>query len=122
MLNAVGAHHDEIEMTAMIAPLVQAADAISGARPGARREALDAYIKRLEKLEALAAAFKGVERVYAIQAGREIRVLVNHTLVSDALAEQLAGDISKKIEQELQYPGQVKVTVIREVRQVAYAR
>ena len=122
VLNAVGAHHDEIEMTAMISPLVQAADAISGARPGARREALDAYIKRLEKLEALAGSFKGVERVYAIQAGREIRVLVNHDLVSDALAEQLASDISKKIEQELQYPGQVKVTVIREVRRVAYAR
>lgn len=120
--NAVGAHHDEVEMTTMIAPLVQAADAISGARPGARREALEAYIKRLEKLEDLARSFKGVERVYAIQAGREIRVLVNHDLVSDAHAEQLALDISKKIQHEMQYPGQIKVTVIREVRSVSYAK
>ena len=120
--NAVGAHHDEIEMTTLIAPIVQAADAISGARPGARREALEAYIKRLEKLEALAASFPGVERVYAIQAGREVRVLVNHNLVSDAQAEQLALDISKKIQNEMQYPGQIKVTVIREVRSVAYAK
>ena len=120
--NAVGAHHDEVEMTTMIAPLVQAADAISGARPGARREALEAYIKRLEKLEGLARGFDGVERVYAIQAGREIRVLVNHDLVSDARAEQLALDISKKIQQEMQYPGQIKVTVIREVRSVSYAK
>ncbi len=120
--NAVGAHHDEIEMTCMIAPLVQAADAISGARPGARREALEAYIKRLEKLEALAASFDGVERVYAIQAGREIRVLVNHDLVSDAAAELLAADVSKKIQEEMQYPGQIKVTVIREVRSVSYAK
>ncbi len=120
--NAVGAHHDEIEMTTLIAPIVQAADAISGARPGARREALEAYIKRLEKLEALAASFPGVERVYAIQAGREVRVLVNHNLVSDAQAEQLALDISKKIQSEMQYPGQIKVTVIREVRSVAYAK
>ncbi len=120
--NAVGAHHDEIEMTTLIAPIVQAADAISGARPGARREALEAYIKRLEKLEALAASFPGVERVYAIQAGREVRVIVNHSLVSDAQAEQLALDISKKIQSEMQYPGQIKVTVIREVRSVAYAK
>ncbi|BBM68796.1 ribonuclease Y [Rhodothermus marinus] len=120
--NAVGAHHDEIEMTTLIAPIVQAADAISGARPGARREALEAYIKRLEKLEALAASFPGVERVYAIQAGREVRVIVNHSLVSDAQAEQLAIDISKKIQSEMQYPGQIKVTVIREVRSVAYAK
>ncbi len=120
--NAVGAHHDEIEMTAMISPIVQAADAISGARPGARREALQAYIKRLEKLEEMAASFEGVERVYAIQAGREIRVLVNHALVSDAQAEQLAQDISKKIQQEMQYPGQIKITVIREVRSISYAK
>ncbi len=122
VLNAIGAHHDEIEMTSMLSPIVQAADAISGARPGARREALDAYIKRLEKMEALAMTFAGVERVYAIQAGREIRVLVNHDLVSDALAEGLAIDISRKIQDEMQYPGQVKVTVIREVRSVAYAK
>ncbi len=122
VLNAVGAHHDEIEMTSMLSPLVQAADAISGARPGARREALDAYIKRLSALETLATEFKGVERSYAIQAGREIRVLVNHDLVSDGEAEQLARDISKKIEAEMQYPGQVKVTVIREVRATSFAR
>lgn len=120
--NAVGAHHDEIEMTCLIAPVVQAADAISGARPGARREALESYIKRLEKLEDLARSFDGVERVYAIQAGREIRVLVNHDVISDAAAENLAVDISKKIQSELQYPGQVKVTVIREVRSVSYAK
>lgn len=120
--NAVGAHHDEIEMKSLIAPIVQAADAISGARPGARREALEAYIKRLEKLEELAAAFDGVERVYAIQAGREVRVLVNHGLVSDAAAEQLAMDISKKIQTDMQYPGQIKVTVIREVRSVSFAK
>ncbi len=120
--NAVGAHHDEIEMKSFIAPIVQAADAISGARPGARREALEAYIKRLEKLEELAASFDGVERVYAIQAGREIRVLVDHGLVSDAHAEQLAADISAKIQQDMQYPGQIKVTVIREVRSVSYAK
>ncbi len=119
--NAVGAHHDEIEMTSLIAPLVQSADAISGARPGARREALEAYIKRLEKLEDLARSFNGVERVYAIQAGREIRVIVNHNLVSDAHAEQLAVDVSKKIQSDLQYPGHIKVTVIREVRSVSYA-
>ncbi len=120
--NAVGAHHDEIEMKSLIAPIVQAADAISGARPGARREALEAYIRRLEKLEELAASFAGVERVYAIQAGREVRVLVNHGLVSDAAAEQLAIDISKKIQTDMQYPGQIKVTVIREVRSVSFAK
>ena len=120
--NAVGAHHDEVEMTCLIAPIVQAADAISGARPGARREALESYIKRLEKLEQLALTFPGVERVYAIQAGREIRVLVNHELVSDAQAELLAMDISNRVQQEVQYPGQIKVTVIREVRSVSYAK
>lgn len=120
--NAVGAHHDEIEMTSLISPIVQAADAISGARPGARREALESYIKRLEKLEQLAGSFEGVERVYAIQAGREIRVLVNHELVMDAQAEMLALDIAKKIQNEVQYPGQIKVTVIREVRSVSYAK
>jgi ribonuclease Y len=120
--NAVGAHHDETEMTSPLSPLIQASDAISGARPGARREALEGYIKRLEKLEELASSFDGVERVYAIQAGRELRVIVNHQLVSDALAEQLANDISKRIEQEMQYPGQIRVTVIREVRSVAFAK
>ena len=120
--NAVGAHHDEIEMNCMIAPIVQAADAISGARPGARREALESYIKRLEKLEDLARSFNGVERVFAIQAGREVRVMVNNDVISDTSAEMLAVDISKKIQSELQYPGQVKVTVIREVRSVSYAK
>jgi len=120
--NAVGAHHDEIEMTTLLAPVVQAADAVSGARPGARREALEAYIRRLEKLEKLAASFDGVERVYAIQAGREIRVIVNHNLVSDARADLLASDVAKKIQSNLQFPGQIKVTVIREVRAISYAR
>ncbi|MBX2819722.1 MAG: ribonuclease Y [Rhodothermaceae bacterium] len=120
--NAVGAHHDEVEMNCLIAPIVQAADAISGARPGARREALESYIKRLEKLEDLARSFKGVERVFAIQAGREVRVIVNNDVISDTTAEMLAVDISKKIQSELQYPGQVKVTVIREVRSVSYAK
>jgi ribonucrease Y len=120
--NAIGAHHDEIDMTSMLSPIVQAADAISGARPGARREALESYIKRLEKLEDMARAFNGVERVFAIQAGREVRVLVNQDSISDAEAEQLAVDISRKIQTEMQYPGQVKVTVIREVRAVSYAK
>ncbi len=120
--NAIGAHHDEIEMTTAISPIVQAADSISGARPGARREALESYIKRLENLEQLAGDFKGVERVYAIQAGRELRVIVNHELIQDAHAEQLASEIAKKIEAEMQYPGQIKVTVIRELRSVSYAR
>lgn len=120
--NAVGAHHDEIEMTTPLSPLVQSADSISGARPGARREALESYIKRLENLEQLASDFKGVERVYAIQAGRELRVIVNHELVQDAHAEQLASEIATRIESEMQYPGQIKVTVIREIRSVSYAR
>ncbi len=120
--NAVGAHHDEIEMTSSISPLVQAADAISGARPGARREVLQSYIKRLERLEELAGTFDGVDRVFAMQAGREIRVIVNHDRVSDALAEQLSHDISSKIQNEMRYPGQIKVTVIREIRSVSYAR
>lgn len=120
--NAVGAHHDEIEMTSPLSPLVQAADAISGARPGARREALESYIKRLENLENLARSFDGVERVYAIQAGREVRVIVNQDRISDEDSEQLAVDISKRIQSEMQYPGQVKITVIREVRAVSYAK
>ncbi|MBO6575656.1 MAG: ribonuclease Y [Rhodothermales bacterium] len=120
--NAIGAHHDEIEMTSMISPIVQAADAISGARPGARREALESYIKRLEQLEELARTFEGVERVFAIQAGREVRVIVNQDRISDGRAEQLAVEISRRIQSEMQYPGQVKVTVIREVRAVSYAK
>ncbi len=120
--NAIGAHHDEIEMTTPLSPIVQAADAISGARPGARREGLENYVQRLKALEEAARGFDGVQQVYAIQAGREVRVIVNHDLVSDARADQMAREISKKIEQDLQYPGQVKITVIREVRAVAYAK
>ncbi|WP_420455648.1 ribonuclease Y [Rubrivirga sp.] len=120
--NAVGAHHDEVPMATPIAPLVQAADAASGARPGARREALERYVQRLKGLEGIAADFEGVVQAYAIQAGREIRVVVDTALVSDAVAESLALDISRRIEREMEYPGQIKVTVIREVRAVAVAR
>lgn len=120
--NAVGAHHDEVPMAALIAPLVQAADAVSGARPGARREALERYVERLRALEEIAQDFDGVEQAYAIQAGREIRVVVDTARVSDAIAETLALDISKRIEREMEYPGQIKVTVIREVRAVAVAK
>ena len=120
--NAIGAHHDEVAMATPIAALVQAADAASGARPGARRESLERYVERLKTLETLAAQFDGVAQAYAIQAGREIRVVVDTDSVSDALAESLAVDISRQIERELDYPGQIKVTVIREVRAVATAR
>ena len=120
--NAVGAHHDEIEMTSPIAPLIQAADAVSGARPGARREALEQYVRRLRDIELVAESFEGVDKVYAIQAGREVRVIVDQARISDAMAAQLAVDVSRRIEDELQYPGHVKVTVIREVRAIAYAR
>lgn len=120
--NAIGAHHDEIEMTSMISPLIQACDAISGARPGARREVMESYIKRLKDLEALALDFDGVNKCYAIQAGRELRVLVDADSVSDTTAGQLSFDISQKIEKDMQYPGQIKVTVIREMRAVNYAK
>ncbi len=120
--NAIGAHHEEMEMETPIAVLIQAADAISGARPGARRESLDNYVKRLEKLEAVASSFPGVTKTYAIQAGREVRVLVEHDKVNDGRAEQMAGEIATKIHDELDYPGQIKVTVIREYRAVALAR
>lgn len=120
--NAIGAHHDEIEMTSMISPLVQACDAISGARPGARREVMESYIKRLKELENLALSFDGVNKCYAIQAGRELRVLVDAESVTDAQAGQLSFDISQKIEKDMQYPGQIKVTVIREMRAVNYAK
>jgi ribonuclease Y len=120
--NAIGSHHDDIPMESPIAALVQAADAISGARPGARRESVEGYVKRLEKLEALAQSFQGVAKTYAIQAGREIRVVVEHERVDDALADQLAHDIAAKIQQELEYPGQIKVTVIREFRSIAMAK
>jgi ribonuclease Y len=120
--NAIGAHHDEIEMTSLISPIVQACDAVSGARPGARREVMESYIKRLKELEELAMSFDGVEKCYAIQAGRELRVIIDAEKVADEKAAQLSFDISQKIEREMQYPGQIKVTVIREMRSVAYAK
>ncbi|HNP18073.1 MAG TPA: ribonuclease Y [Fulvivirga sp.] len=120
--NAIGAHHDEIEMTTMLSPIVQACDAISGARPGARREVMESYIKRLKELEALAVGFEGVHKCYAIQAGRELRVMVDADNVTDERASQLSFDISQKIEKDMQYPGQIKVTVIREMRSVSYAK
>ncbi|MEY3405467.1 MAG: ribonuclease [Bacteroidota bacterium] len=120
--NAIGAHHDEIEMTSVISPIVQACDAISGARPGARREVMEQYIKRLRDLEGVGLSFQGVEKCYAIQAGRELRVIVDAEKVTDDRASQLSFDISQKIERDMQYPGQIKVTVIREMRSVAYAK
>ncbi len=122
VVNAVGSHHEDIEMEHPIAPLVQAADAISGARPGARREPLESYVKRLENLEALAKSFEGVAKTYAIQAGREVRVVVEHDKIDDVVADKLAHDIASKIESEMEYPGQIKVTVIREVRKIGFAR
>jgi ribonuclease Y len=120
--NAIGAHHDEIEMTTMISPIVQACDAISGSRPGARREIMESYMKRLKELEELALSFEGVNKCFAIQAGRELRVMVDADAVTDTDASQLSFDISQKIEKDMQYPGQIKVTVIREMRSVAYAK
>ena len=120
--NAIGAHHDEIEKTSIISPIIQVCDAISGSRPGARREMMESYIKRLRDLENLATSFAGVEKCYAIQAGREIRVIVDAENVTDERASLLSFDISQKIEKEMQYPGQIKITVIREMRAVAYAR
>jgi len=120
--NAIGAHHDEIEMTTLISPIIQVCDAISGARPGARREVLESYIKRLQDLENIALSYPGVTKSYAIQAGRELRVLVESEKVSDAQADQLSFDISQKIQTEMTYPGQVKITLIREKRAVNYAR
>lgn len=120
--NAIGSHHDDIPMESPIAALVQAADAISGARPGARRESVEGYAKRLEKLEIFANSFQGVAKTYAIQAGREIRVVVEPGKVDDAMADQLAHDIAAKIQQEMEYPGQIKVMVIREFRSVAIAK
>lgn len=120
--NAIGAHHDEIEMTSMISPIVQACDAISGSRPGARREIMESYMKRLKELEELALSFEGVNKCFAIQAGRELRVMVDAEVVTDTDASQLSFDISQKIEKDMQYPGQIKVTVIREMRSVSYAK
>ncbi len=120
--NAIGAHHDEIEMNTLYSPIIQVCDAISGARPGARREVAEQYMKRLKDLEALALSYDGVEKTYAIQAGREVRVIVASDKVSDKRAEELAFDISQRIQTEMTYPGQVKVTVIREVRATGYAK
>jgi ribonuclease Y len=120
--NAVGAHHDEMEMQTMIAPIVQVCDAISGARPGARREIVEAYIKRLNDLEQLAMSYPGVINTYAIQAGRELRVIVGADKINDKDVESLSGEIAKKIQDEMTYPGQVKITVIRETRAVSYAK
>jgi ribonuclease Y len=120
--NAIGAHHDETDMTSMISPIIQVCDAISGSRPGARREMMESYMKRLRDLEALATSFDGVQKCYAIQAGRELRILVDSENVSDEKASNLSFDISQKIEKEMQYPGQIKVTVIREMRAVNFAK
>ena len=120
--NAIGAHHDEMEMQTLLAPIVQVCDAISGARPGARREIVEAYIKRLNDLEAIAMSYPGVTKTYAIQAGRELRVIVGADKMTDAETEALSGQIASKIQTEMTYPGQVKITVIRETRSVAYAK
>ncbi|MFZ9612531.1 MAG: HDIG domain-containing metalloprotein, partial [Crocinitomicaceae bacterium] len=122
VVNAIGAHHDEIEMTTLISPIVQVCDAISGARPGARREIVEAYIKRIKELENLALSYEGVSSAYAIQAGRELRVLVEAEKVTDQRSEELSFTISQRIQTEMTYPGQVKVTVIREKRAVSYAK
>jgi ribonuclease Y len=120
--NAIGAHHDEIEMTSLLSPIIQVCDAISGARPGARREMTESYIQRIKDLEALAMENQGVLKSYAIQAGRELRVIVESDKVSDQDADALSFRISQKIQNEMTYPGQVKVTVIREKRAVSYAK
>ena len=120
--NAIGAHHDEVEMTSLLAPIVQVCDAISGARPGARREIVEAYIKRLNDLEQLAMSYPGVTKTYAIQAGRELRVIVGADKIDDKATENLSGEIAKKIQDEMTYPGQVKITVIRETRAVSFAK
>ncbi|MBU2556047.1 MAG: ribonuclease Y [Bacteroidetes bacterium] len=120
--NAIGAHHDEIEMETLIAPIVQVCDAISGARPGARREVVEAYIQRLKKLESLALTYPGVVKTYAIQAGRELRVIVGAEMVSDQDADKISFELSRKIQEEMTYPGQIKITVIRETRAINYAK
>jgi len=120
--NAIGAHHDEIEMTSLFAPIVQVCDAISGARPGARREVAESYINRLKELEGHALNFPGVVKTYAIQAGRELRVIVGAEQVDDAQANRISYELSKKIQEEMTYPGQIKITVIRETRAIAYAK
>lgn len=122
IINAIGAHHDETEMTSLISPIIQVCDAISGARPGARREVVESYIKRLNDLEELALSYPGVVKTYAIQAGRELRVIVGSDKVTDKDAEKISQDLSKKIQTEMTYPGQIKITVIRETRAVAFAK
>lgn len=122
IINAIGAHHDEVEMTSMLAPIVQVCDAISGARPGARREVVEAYIQRLNKLEELALSYPGVVKTYAIQAGRELRVIVGADKISDTDANRISFDLSKKIQDEMTYPGQIKITVIRETRAISFAK
>ena len=120
--NAIGAHHDEVEMSTLLAPIVQVCDAISGARPGARREIVEAYIKRLNNLENIAMSYPGVTKTYAIQAGRELRVIVGADKISDQETAELSANIATKIQNEMTYPGQIKITVIREVRAINYAK
>lgn len=122
IVNAIAAHHEDVRAETILAPLVDAADALSGARPGARREMMETYVRRLEELERITNSFKGVEKSYAVQAGREIRIMVQHELVSDDEAARMAREIARKIENEMTYPGQIKVTVIREIRAVDYAK
>jgi ribonuclease Y len=122
IVNAIAAHHEDVKAETILAPLVDAADALSGARPGARREMMESYVRRLEDLERITNSFKGVEKSYAVQAGREIRIMVQHEIVSDDEAARMAREIARKIENEMTYPGQIKVTVIREVRSVDYAK
>jgi len=122
ILNAVEAHHEDVEPQSITAILIQAADSISAARPGARKETLEAYIKRIEKLEEITTSFKGVDRSFAIQAGREVRIIVNPEDISDAEMTLLARDIAKKIESDVSYPGQIKVNIVRETRAIDYAK
>jgi ribonucrease Y len=122
IVNAIAAHHEDVKAETILAPLVDAADALSGARPGARREMMESYVRRLEELERITNSFKGVEKSYAVQAGREIRIMVQHDIVSDDEAARMAREIARKIENEMTYPGQIKVTVIREVRTVDFAK
>jgi ribonuclease Y len=120
--NAIGAHHDEIEMTDVISPIIQVCDAISGARPGARREVFESYTKRLKDLERIALSYDGVQKTFAIQAGRELRVIVESEKISDEASDDLAFQIANRIQTEMTYPGQIKVTLIREKRAIAFAK
>ena len=122
LVHAIEAHHGEVEQRTVEAVLTQAADAISGGRPGARRETLESYVKRLERLEEIAGSYPGVDKVFAMQAGREVRIMVKPEDVDDVAAQVLARDMAKRVEQELQYPGQIKITVVREIRSIEYAK